>query len=283
MFQKLMKAFNSAAEAFRGPAELSAMYACWPWINANTPNGKGKPVLVLPGFTGSDTMTAPLRARLADKGYDVHAWEGGVNTGFNAATAEHLVNRLRTIYEQSGGQKVSIIGHSLGGIFARELARDFPEMVDRVITLGSPFGMHEQETPELLLQMYKLINPLGDPTELSDRDLHLRRLTPPAGIPVTSIYSVTDGVVPWRACLNPQTAKTENIAVPASHIGMIYHPLAVAAVLDRLAAPKSNWKPFNAQAYSPLYAWTSAANENDVPQNPKWKASAASRPLFRKP
>lgn len=283
MFHKLMKAFNSASEAMRGTAELGALYTCWSWINANTPNGKGKPVLVLPGFTGNDTMTAPLRARLADKGYDVHAWEGGVNTGFNSATAEHLVKRLRDIHAQSGGQKVAIVGHSLGGIFARELARDFPELVDRVITLGSPFGMQEQETPEFLMRLYKLINPLGDPTELSDHDLHLRRLTPPPAVPVTSIYSVTDGVVPWRACLNPKTALTENIAVPSSHIGMIYHPLAMAAVLDRLAAPKKNWKPFEPANYSPLYAWAQTANENDLPQNPRWKASVQSRPLFRKP
>lgn len=282
MFRKLMKAFNSAAEAVRGPAELGALYACWPWLSAHTPDGNNKPVLVLPGFTGSDTMTAPLRTRLADKGYDVHAWEGGVNTGFNAATAEHLIKRLHDIHARSGGQKVAIVGHSLGGIFARELARDFPHLVDRVVTLGSPFGLEESDAPALLLQLYKTINPHGDPTELSDRDLHLRRLTPPPGVPVTSIYSVSDGIVPWRACLNPQTALTENIAVPASHIGMIYHPMAVAAVLDRLAAPRKGWKPFSAAAYSPLYAWVGAAGKSDLPRNPKWKASAHSRPLFRK-
>lgn len=282
MMHKLIKAFNTAAEAFRAPAELSAMYAWWPWVNGSTPQGKGQPVLVLPGFTGSDTMTTPMRTRLTEKGYDVYSWDGGVNTGYNAATAEHLVKRLKDVYEQSGGQKVSLVGHSLGGIFARELARDFPEMVDRVITLGSPFGMQEQETPAMLLQMYKLINPLGDLSELTDADLQRRRLTPPKGVPVTSIYSQTDGVVPWRACLNPTTKMTENIAVPTSHIGMIYHPLVLTAVLDRLAAPKKNWQPFNPAAYSSLYAWTRAANENDLPQNPKWKATAASRDLFRK-
>lgn len=282
MFDTLTKVFNSAAEIIRIPAELSALYACWPWLNASTPNGKGQPVLVLPGFFCNDLKTAPLRTRLTAKGYDVHGWEGGVNLGFNTTTSAHLVKRLREVYAQSGGQKVAIVGHSLGGIFARELARDFPEMVDRVITLGSPFGMQEQETPDLLRRLYKMVNPHGDPTELSDHDLHLRRLTPPVSVPVTSIYSVTDGVVPWRACLNPKTARTENIAVPSSHTGMIYHPLAVAAVLDRLAAPKKSWKPFNAAAYSPLYAWSPSATQNDVPSNPKWKASGASRQLFRK-
>ena len=282
MFHRLMQVFNSAAEAFRSPVELAALYACAPWIKANTPAGTGQPVLVLPGFTGSDSMTAPLRSQLADKGYRVYGWQGGINTGLNPDTITHLVARLKAIHAENGGKKIALVGHSLGGIFARELARDYPDMIDRVITLGSPFGMSDAEAPAMLAQVYKLVNPKGDPTELTDPDLLKRRQTPPPHIPVTSIYSQTDGVVPWRACLNPREALTENIHVPSSHIGMIYHPVAVAAVLDRLAAQPAQWKPFDLAKISPLYAWAANQNQPALPENPQWQASAASRPLFRK-
>lgn len=280
MFKSLKKIFNTASEGMRGSMELGGLYASWAWLQGATPPAQGQAVLVLPGFTGSDSMTAPLRQCLETKGYNVFTWNGGVNMGFNAQTADHLVNRLKEVFEANGGKKISIVGHSLGGIFARELARDYPDMVEKVITLGSPFGMKHHETPDFLLRLYKLVNPNGDPRELSDADLHQRRLTPPAGVPCSSIYSETDGVVPWDSCLNPKADLCENIAVPSSHLGMIYHPLAVAAVLDRLAQPVNGWQPFKQDDYSPFYA--RVANDNALPQNPQWQPSKQSIPLFRK-
>lgn len=284
MMDKLLKAFNAAAETVRGPVELAALYAWWPWLNTHTPISPqpAKPVLVLPGLSSGDQVMAPLRRCLDAKGYKSYGWDGGINIGFNERSAEHLVARLHEVYAASGGQKVVLIGHSLGGLFARELARDFPDMVESIITLGAPFGMKDNDTPEILKRVYQLMNPTGDITELSDEDLQKRRLTPPPGIPATSIYSRADGIVPWRACLNPATPLTENIAVPASHIGMPYHPLTIAAILDRLAVSPQNWAPFTPAKYSSLYAWTQAAHNDDVPQNPDWKSGPASRPVFKK-
>lgn len=279
MFKSLKKIFNTSAEAFRGSMELGGLYASWGWLQAATPPSQGQAVLVLPGFTGSDNMTAPLRQCLEAKGYAAYTWNGGVNMGFNAKTADHLVTRLHEVFAANGNKKISLVGHSLGGIFARELARDYPHMVEKVVTLGSPFGMTHYQTPDFLLRLYKLVNPNGDPRELSDEDLHQRRLTPP-GVPCSSIYSEADGVVPWQSCLNPKAALCENIAVPSSHLGMIYHPLAVAAVLDRLAQPVAGWQPFKQSEYSPLYS--RAINDNDLPENPQWQASKDSIPMFRK-
>ncbi len=281
---KLFKAFNTAAETLRAPVELGALYAWWPWINAQTPASPvaGKPVLILPGLSSGDQIMAPLRRCLDAKGYKSYGWAGGINIGHNDKTAAHLVARLHEVYAAGGNQKVVIIGHSLGGLFARELARDFPDMVESIITLGAPFGMKDTDTPEMLKRVYQFINPTGDLSELSDADLHARRLTPPPGIPATSIYSKADGIVPWRACLNPKTPLTENIAVPTSHVGMPYHPLTVAAVLDRLATPPAAWRPFAAAKYSPLYAWTQAAHSDDLPQNPQWTPGKDSRPIFKK-
>jgi pimeloyl-ACP methyl ester carboxylesterase len=284
MLDRLTKAFNATSEILRGPAELAALYGWTPWLIAQTPDSPrpGKPVLILPGLSGSDHIMAPLLRLLAAKGYDAHGWDGGINRGFNAATAEHLVNRLRAVHAAGGGQKVVLIGHSLGGLFARELARDFPDMIESVVTLGSPFGMRQEDMPPLLEQAYKFLNPEGDPTELTDTDLQRRRLTPPPGVPMTSIYSKADGLVPWRACLNPPAPLAENIAVPASHLGMPYHPLAVAAILDRLAADPAAWAKFKPARYSPLYSLTDRAHANDLPADPEWKPGRQSRDIFNK-
>lgn len=281
MIDKLLKTFNSAAESVRGSSELGALYAFWPWLMWNTPAApqRGKPVLVLPGLMTGDSMTAPLRQCLAQKGYEVHAWLGGTNLGLNPDTAAHLIQRLHDIYEQSGRRKVTLVGHSLGGIFARELARDYPHMVESVVTLGTPCGIDDTAAPGWLKQIYQWLNPKGDPDELTDAELQQRRLTPPP-VPVTSIYSEDDGVVPWRTCLNPKAPQAENIKVASSHLGMIYHPLAVAAVLDRLAQDPAKWQPFNGRKYSWLYG--EAANENDLPQNPQWQGRANSKPYFKK-
>lgn len=279
MINRLMKLFNSASESLRSLGELGSLYAWTPWILRNTPPPADKrPVLVLPGFLTNDMLTAPLRDIIAQKGYDVHGWDGGVNLGFNPDTAAHLAARLQEVYKAAGNRKVALVGHSLGGVYARELARDYPEMVESVVTLGTPFGMDDRNVPDMLNRLYALLNPAGDPQELSDADKQKRRLTPPP-VPATSIYSKADGVVPWKACLNPKAPRCENIEVDSSHMGMIYHPLALAAVLDRLAQPAAAWKPFDGAAYSPLYG---AANENDLPANPRWQAGAASKPYFNR-
>ena len=118
-------------------AGLGAYAAAMPWWRL-APRGDGHPVLVLPGLMQSDRSTLPLRAFLKNRGHDVHAWALGINTGRPGLVDDQLLPRLRELHARSG-RKVSIVGWSMGGLFARELAKRAPEAVRQVITLGSPF------------------------------------------------------------------------------------------------------------------------------------------------
>lgn len=284
MIGKIKDFFNALAAYTRQMGSDDRMMAInWRKVLKMMPEGDGHPVLLLPGFLTSDAYTLALRHNLSKKGYKAHAWEGGLNLGLGEKTAEHLSRQLHRIFEESGGRKVTLIGHSLGGVYARELAREFPDLVRGVITLGTPFGLGakgEEATPKHLRLIYDFFNP--ESNHLNDGDLHSRSLTPPP-VPTTSIYSQTDGVVDWRASLNPQSPLTENIEVISSHMGLLFHSHTLAAILDRLAQPEGLWKPFDTQAYDGLRYPPAAAKEH-LPDNPLWTAEAGkSKPLFRKP
>jgi pimeloyl-ACP methyl ester carboxylesterase len=142
------------------------------------------------------------------------------------------------------GRPVSLVGWSLGGIFARDIARRMPDSVRQVITLGSPFRLAR--------------NSQSRATKVFDRFSHLhveRRSLPlesesiPLTMPATSIYSHFDGIVHWQTCLNTPGDRCENIAVMASHLGLGHHPASLWAVADRLAQPEGDWKPFKAPLF----------------------------------
>jgi pimeloyl-ACP methyl ester carboxylesterase len=216
-------------------------------LRGEVPDGDDSPVLVLPGILNNDLMTAPLRGFIDELGYKTYTWDGGLNTGFSKNTAKHLADRLDEIY-CAEGKKVALVGHSLGGIYARELARQFPEKVSKVITMGSAFGAdHELQavTPALRLvfQAASLKNPV-----ITDQAVIRRSLIPPP-VPTTSIFSRTDGFVDWYACLNPKGRRAENIEVRGGHVGVFMNPGALLALADRLAEPAKGWKPFDASKY----------------------------------
>lgn len=257
-------------EAFRSALAFKNLHTVWPSLLKNAPNGDGHPVLILPGFAADDLMMGKLRNALQEKGYAAHAWSGGFNTGLTKKTAEHLRKRLKEIFKKNGGKKVTLIGHSLGGLYARELAREFPEMVRAVITLGTPFGagMEKKAVPVLLKNLIETLSAKG--ISLSDADMAARFLTPPP-VPTTSIFSKEDGVAGWEACLNPSSPETENIEVTTSHIGLAWSADAFAVVFDRLAQPEGGWKPF------------SKPSPETPPQNPGWKMDAkGDKSLFKK-
>lgn len=282
MFRKIRQAFNAATEYHRSMMDFYALPALWKKIRNATPDGDGHPVLILPGFLTNDAYTALLRGKLNEKGYAAHGWEGGFNLGLDNETAEHLAEQLERVFRESGNRKVTLVGYSLGGIYARELAREFPEMVRGVVTMGTPFGaMGNGATPEILRRIYEFFNP--GTTHLDDAELARRALTPPP-VPTTSIYSKSDGVVDWRASLNPQAPLTENIEVEASHMGMPFHALVLTALLDRLAQPEdvSVWKPFSPVDYAG-FSYPDAAGGKDLPENPGWKPEPGkSGHFFRK-
>jgi pimeloyl-ACP methyl ester carboxylesterase len=215
--------------------ELAAMVPALPAL-ANAPTGDGHPVLVLPGFLADDSSTRALRWFLRGRGYHAHAWRLGRNLGPNATTVQGLVARLDALHVRHD-RKVSVVGWSLGGIYARELARRFPEKVRQVITLASPFRDIEATNVARLARLGLGPRPARD--RPVPRDLHA-----PLPVPSTSFYSETDGIVAWRSCLEDDGPQAESLHVRASHCGMGHHPTVLLAIADRLAQAEGAWRPY---------------------------------------
>jgi len=199
--------------------------------------GDGHPVLVLPGLFAGDLSTRPLRRCLRELCYDAHGWGLGINTGPKASLRAQLVARLAALRRRHG-RRVSLVGWSLGGIYARELARSHAHDVRCVVTLGTPFRDISATHAVRLVP----IRPGG-------RSLHeaheLRAfLRKPLPVPSTSIYSRTDGIVHWESCLEEGGPGRESVEVACSHTGMGFHPEAIAVIADRLAQPEGAWQPW---------------------------------------
>lgn len=194
----------------RAVLELGALAQALPWLSTARA-GDGHAVLVLPGYLASDRSTRPLRSLLRSKKYGAEGWDLGRNQGFGEALREKLTQRLVAAHTSSG-EKVSLVGWSLGGVYARELARTHPQLVRRIVTLGSPIRLFSEWV-----------------------DLE---------VPSTAIYSATDGIVSPESCLEGEGEFAENIRVPGSHCGLGHNPWAVWAILDRLAQPIGVHRPF---------------------------------------
>ena len=214
------------------------------------PRGDGHPVLTLPGFLASDLSMAPMRRYLKQLGYDSHAWNMGRNFGGIAGRRAALRDLLTGIHETTG-RKVSLIGWSLGGIYARDLALQWPAMVRSVVTLGSPFAGDMRATNAT--RLYEALS--GE--SVDDIPDIRQAIAGDLPVPATSIYSRTDGVVNWRTSVLRPSAMAENIEVRlASHIGLGVHPAVLWAVADRLAQAEGEFRPFErsgpfASAYAP--------------------------------
>lgn len=240
--------FLMLAEA-RSLFELNSSLVLSPLL-LRAPKGDGHPVLALPGFLASDLSMMPMRRYLKELGYDAYAWEMGRNFGGVASKRDALRDLLRRIHEASG-RKVSVVGWSLGGIYARDLALQVPDMVRSVITLGSPFA--NDVTATNATRLYELLS-----GESVDDNPEIREaIAGDLPVPATSIYSRTDGIVNWRTSLLRPSATAENIEVHfASHIGLGVNPAALWAVADRLAQPEGEFRQFDrsgpfAIAYGP--------------------------------
>jgi pimeloyl-ACP methyl ester carboxylesterase len=221
----------------RAPMEFFALFAALPWL-ARLPRGDGHPVIVFPGMAASDFTTLPLRRYLASLGYVTQAWGQGLNFGPRPGVMERCADDLRALADKHH-QPVSLIGWSLGGIYARELAKLHPAETRCVVTLGTPFTGHPKATNAW--RIYELLSR----SKVADAHV-LAEIRKPPLLPTTSIYSRTDGVVSWRCSLNAPGPLAENIEVPASHVGMGANPFVLYAVADRLAQPIGAWQPFDA-------------------------------------
>jgi pimeloyl-ACP methyl ester carboxylesterase len=228
-----------ALEGPRAASEFLAFLATAPLLGL-APRGEGHPVLVLPGFMTGDEATFALRAYLEGLGYDVYGWQLGRNIG-PTRKAMHgmydLLEEVAAVFDEP----VSIVGWSLGGIYARELARQRAELVRQVIMLASPFRLSDGRQTRVY-RLYEQYAHLHD--ESYPKLPAFEALSEPLGVPCTSVYSRTDGVVHWETCLETAGPFRENIEVVGSHCGLGHNPAALYAVADRLAQPAEEWRPF---------------------------------------
>jgi pimeloyl-ACP methyl ester carboxylesterase len=227
-----------AALEVRAFNERAVMTATLPLLR-RLPKGDGHRVIVLPGFTAGDGSTRPLRRLLRDLGYHVHGWRLGQNLGPTQELLDGIGALLERVYAQ-GGEPVTLIGWSLGGIYARELARAAPHMVRQVITLGSPVQMIEDDSSGAE-HIWKRLRHMHAPTFTRDVRAAFR---PHLEVPATSIYSRTDGVVNWQASLIRKTPIAENVRVLGSHCGLGFNTSVIYVIADRLAQPAESWRPF---------------------------------------
>jgi dienelactone hydrolase len=204
-----------------------------------TPVGDGHPVVVYPGLGGGAMSTSHLRRFLQQSGFGARDWERGVNTGPQGEFDDWLsalVEHVRALHDEDG-RTVSLVGWSLGGVYAREIAKLCPGSVRQVITLATPFGSlgggNHAGT------VYKLLN-RDSPQITPEIEARLRERPP---VPTTSIYSKTDGIVSWRGCIERKSAQSENVEVAASHLSMGSHAQVLRVVANRLAQPEGKWRP----------------------------------------
>ncbi len=216
------------AEFVRLPVELGWSYA----FQAVRPRREARVrrvVLVLPGFMATDAMTARLRAVLAQDGHHVEPAGLGRMVGLTDAVLEGLLARVDEL-ELRYGQPVTIIGWSFGGLLARWVAHQRPGLVEHVVTLGSPWRAEGEVT-----RATAMFQSAAKRHGISATALEvIEALREPLPVPLTSIYSHTDGIVPWRACQGEDAADVENIAIPSSHVGLVCNPLVLGIIADRL-------------------------------------------------
>lgn len=221
------------------PLEFGAFLLTWP-VLGRLGRGDRHPVLVLPGFMGDDSSTAPLRALVGSWGHQVHGWGDRVNPGPTAEVLDLLDRLLAEVYG-AHKRKVTLIGWSAGGRYARHLARKHPDMVRQVVTLACPIqhriGVDDSSISFIIDQVKHRFSP--DFAQIPEHALG--RLP----VPSTSIYTRTDGVIRWHACLDVVDDQHENVEVYASHAGVGVNPSVIYVIADRLAQSEDCWRPFD--------------------------------------
>lgn len=253
----------SALMELRAPLEAISLLPTMPLLRM-APQGDGQPVLVIPGFLATDNSTYVLRRYLKRQKYNVYGWNMGRNPGLREDIYRKLEERVIELYGQHQ-EKISLVGWSLGGIYARTLAHRVPEYVRQVVTLGSPFHLeHPKSTSDVeisgpILKIYERLNPgIGDDALLNGEPIW--ELPPP--VPSTSIYSESDGIAAWRYCVDPINPYTENLRIIGSHTGMTHNPMIYYAVSERLSQLQDQWKPFESQWVHRCF-YRKAANGDD--------------------
>lgn len=194
--------------------EASQLILQLPMLRLSAKRGQGEPVIVLPGFMADDNSTLILRQYLNSIGYKAIPWGLGVN---NRPMLSLLPEMQKLIDKTIGryGEPVRLVGWSRGGIISRELARDTPEKVVRVVTIGSPVkgGVGASSIGALVQRTVGM-------SSQAMSNLLRERNERPIKVPVRAIYSKLDGVVNWRACIDDDTKDIEHYEINGSHVGM---------------------------------------------------------------
>ncbi|MBL8272661.1 MAG: alpha/beta fold hydrolase [Xanthomonadales bacterium] len=230
----------------RAPWEFAGGLLSW-WMAHRLPRGDGQPVVVFPGLAASDTSTLLLRQVLKRLGYVPYGWGQGFNAGPRHGVLKNCIERIEDIHVRHG-RSVSLVGWSLGGLYAREMAKLAPEQVRQVITMGSPFAGHPRAT-----NAWPLFRLLSGHHEV---DPHLQaRLREPPPRPTTSIFSRSDGVVAWQCSVQEaeHPHQNENVELSASHFGMGFNPMVLYVIADRLAQGENAWRPFEREGLRRLF------------------------------
>ena len=210
------------------PFELPRLVAASPFL-ALQPRGKGEPVMVLPGLGASNRSTGLLRGYLSWLGYNVRGWQLGRNHGGVSELLPEVAAEVRN-FRLDSGSKINIVGWSLGGVLAREVARDNPDLVTQVVTMGSPVVGGPKYT-----SMGALYARRGVDLDEIEATIAAREINP-ISVPVTSIYSKRDGVVGWQASIDKYTVGADHIEVSATHLGLGICPEVFKIVARKLAS-----------------------------------------------
>lgn len=237
---KAPSALLALTELPRALFELGALPWAAPML-ATAPKGDGHPVIVLPGFVTSDRSTGILRGFLKRHGYHAHTWDLGRNLGPKAIghQGEKLIERVLAVHEATG-QKVSLVGWSLGGVMARLVAKRIPHAIRQVITLGSPFSGSPKASN--VWRAYEMLT--GQRIDADHTKAQLHEVSAPPPVPSTAIYSRGDGVVAWQNCCEEIGPMSDNIEVHGSHCGLGFNASVLYAIADRLAQAEDDWHPF---------------------------------------
>lgn len=242
--QQLDPQFSAPSLALLGmePLRAALEYAGMRFMNRKSlPTGDGHAVVVFPGLASDERAVAPLCEFCAELGYTAYDWGRGYNIGPQGEIEPWLddlaahVDRLTARHDEP----ISLIGWSLGGIYAREVAKRIASRARQVITIGSPFAGEPKQTN--VAKLYRWLNG-SDP--VVDDALRMRLCTAP-DVPTTSIYSRSDGIVAWQACVQAGNhAHVENIEVDGSHCGMGWNANVLTIVADRLAQQPKLWQRY---------------------------------------
>jgi pimeloyl-ACP methyl ester carboxylesterase len=228
-------------EPARSLTDLARLPLAASWLSF-APRGDGHGVLVLPGLLASDASTVVLRRFLRLLGYEVRGWDLGRNLGPTDEVLDEMPVRLAEL-ASSTARPVSVIGWSLGGIYARELARQQPAQVRRVITLGSPFAQTDGARSHAD-RAYQRRSGRHAGARVPTR----AQVSQPIGVPSTAVYSRRDGIVSWRACIEPETGLHQNVEVRCAHLGFGVDPATLWLIADRLAVPDGGLERFRPPA-----------------------------------